>query len=623
MAAVVLQAAPAYRRHIVTYALEANHPWRPEHMDRVLPHEVSTAYGTRLFTRLIERLQDPQFPTDRCVEALQTIACRLANQEAKCQAINDGLVPVVIALLAHESSEWKHPPSVHEEAAVVLGKLCLLRDGRQQVAEGGGIHLLTDLLLGSPKASVRECVGVAFFNLASGRDGCQYLIQDTDSFSLAAFLTSALPFANPANPPQTKEELCQWRCIHATVQALEKVTNWYCDGVRCGEGTGLIPAMCGFLERSYKHVQKLTPEERTAQLADSPHPFLALCENLLAAILVVLSHLALQPDGRKELIELKAVKSISTFLTHPNPSIRLACLDALSSISLDVQGKHLVLEDPRVQQCGVPLLLDEDERIKQKADQVVQSSSELPANRRQYVARLLYDFTGMQKLYGTSVIVTLVEYLRETVGLATNAIPSETSHATQRSEEALQLMGGEAHERQLQILKALLHFLSQDTITHDGITLALEKTPAAWSVKHAMGIGEALFWLLRDDVAEDVRRYAVECLGVLAKDKQARESLIATHHTLKSPELTAALLAAALPSELHQALVEDKTQTTQDTDQPAAKRRETAPAPVSLAAPLAKGVRDEGGRQQLPRKTLEVSGFLSESNYWKTVVLKS
>merc|ERR1719235_2749833 len=327
----------AYTRHIVSYQLEANHPYLDDIRSHLGKHEVSTAFGSRQFPRLHELITSSSIAPTELVEALETITALVSNQEykvlaAEADANGDGIPRAVSDLMLHENVH------VQRSAVKTLSRLALVSKGREALQRCEAADRLADLLLAAEDEQVQANVADAMACFAIAADGCQYLVDRGCVHAIGSHLLGALP------KPASK---IIGSCAVGLLETLRHVTVTANLGVRDLIGQGVVAKITAFIDTlNAASISTIDP---------------AVAPKTLENALAVLGAVNADPAGRKELVSTGGVEALAKFCkldkssnpmqySHPAEylAVREKAIATLLMLAMEVDGKKrlvAVVED--------------------------------------------------------------------------------------------------------------------------------------------------------------------------------------------------------------------------------------------------------------------------------------
>ncbi|CAE8584774.1 unnamed protein product [Polarella glacialis] len=387
-------ALPAYKRHIISEFLKDRSPYLEDITGHLKAADVSTAFGDRLFPRLVEQLKSPGMAPEKLVEALRTICDLCSHQENKCQAISSDVIAAATHLLMHENVP------VRRDAARVISSLSLLIGGRSQLpvgsselstkltgAVGAGPTLprLAKLLLSCDDELVKLHVAEAMHAITIFRDGCQQVVDQGTVKGVTQYLCATLPDL----PSSSSLSLCLLNLL----QTLAAVTMYARDGMRDLFGTGLLAKIVGFLGRVPKTgLPHVTPEKSTDTIRQA---------------LRLLWHCGNNPTGRLETLKADGVRVITEYLSDGDAKVREAAVCALNVVSLETQGKRDVLEHSLQEVSRIIHSDAETTYLQETCVQLCRCASELPAFRFAFARHVLKSVWLLEKVYGTAALAAI------------------------------------------------------------------------------------------------------------------------------------------------------------------------------------------------------------------------
>jgi hypothetical protein len=319
----------AYTRHIVSYQLEANHPYLDDIRSHLGKHEVSTAFGSRQFPRLHELITSSSIAPTELVEALETITALVSNQEYKVLAVEadangDGIPRAVSDLMLHENVH------VQRSAVKTLSRLALVLKGREALQRCEAADRLADLLLAAEDEQVQANVADAMACFAIAADGCQYLVDRGCVHAIGSHLIGILP------KPSSKTI---GSCAVGLLETLRHVTVTANLGVRDLIGQGVVAKITEFIS---------TLNEGSISTIDR-----SLQSKTLENALAVLGAVNADAAGRKELVSASGVEAFAVFFdldpannpmqyTHPEAYlvVREKAIATLLMLVMEVDGKQ-------------------------------------------------------------------------------------------------------------------------------------------------------------------------------------------------------------------------------------------------------------------------------------------
>jgi hypothetical protein len=318
----------AYTRHIVSYQLEANHPYLDDIRSHLGKHEVSTAFGSRQFPRLHELITSSTIEPKELVEALETITALVSNQEYKVLAVDadtfgNGICSAVSDLMLHKNVH------VQRSAVKTLSRLALVLKGRETLRDCEAADRLADLLLAAEDEQVQANVADAMACCAIATDGCQYLVDRGCVHAIGSHLLGSLP------KPTSKTI---GSCAVGLLETLRHVTVTANLGVRDLIGQGVVAKITAFIDTlNGSMISTIDP---------------SVAPKVLENALAVLGAVNADPAGRKELVSCGGVEVLAKFCkvdkssnpmqyTHraEYPAVREKAIATLLMLAMEVDGK--------------------------------------------------------------------------------------------------------------------------------------------------------------------------------------------------------------------------------------------------------------------------------------------
>jgi CxxC motif-containing protein len=373
-AAEPLPKLQAYTRHLVSYQLEANHPYLDDIRSHLGADEVSTAFGSRTFPRLHELATDPKVDPPVLVETLETITSLISNQEHKVQAIEAGICQAASDLMLHKDVH------VQRAAVTTLSRLALVLQGRQALKECEAADRLSDLLLSSEDEEVQARVADAMACFSTGTDGCQYLVDRGSVHAMGSHLLGALPKPSSATIAA---------CAVGLLSTLRHVTVNANLGVRDLVGQGVLRKIVEFIATNQTSGIPTVADPAAAELD----------------ALALLGAVCMDATGRKELLDAQAVEVLceSTLMSEKPVAVHEKALSALVGLSIEVDGKKRLV--PCVKVLCDFLIKPPSDQAKDAAWRLCLSAGELPAFRLELSGALvkLDCSETLRAIYGVSV----------------------------------------------------------------------------------------------------------------------------------------------------------------------------------------------------------------------------
>mmetsp|Transcript_8338 Transcript_8338/g.19642 ORF Transcript_8338/g.19642 Transcript_8338/m.19642 type:complete len:521 (-) Transcript_8338:27-1589(-) len=485
-----VQARPlqGYKRHIVSEFLADRYPYLEDINGHLRHDDVSTAFGARLFPRLMEQLTDPEMPAEKLTEALRVVCDLCSHQENKCDAIMSDVVSAATTLLTHEAVE------VQREAVRVITSAALIMLGRSNLPVGNAraaasptsplppgptLQALSHLLLKCDDEIVKMNVAEAAMSLTRFRDGCQQALDQGLVQSIAQYLTDTLPEIPKSSPLAM--------CLCSLLQTLGTVTMYASGGLRDVFGVDLLRRVIDFLEV----LAQPTCEGITA-VGESG------TTEIVRHILRMLWHCGNDPIGRKELLEADGVRVITLYLPHKDSKVREVAVCALNVASLETSGKKEVLKHSK-EELG-RLLHSEEETtyLHETCVQLCRSAAEYPAFRYALARHLLGSIGLLEKILGTASLSAVSPLLEP----------------------------AEPEEIRVQATGVIAYFLKSPPAKGDVIRVpplapsSLIDTPALYALAECVGLLPNLLLLL--PIAPD---QVFQCLVLLTEHSAPREAL--------------------------------------------------------------------------------------------------
>jgi len=402
-----------YKRHIVSEFLADRYPYLEDINGHLKHDEVSTAFGERIFPRLVDQLKTPGMAPNKLTEALCVICDLCPHQENKVSAVASDVVAASTNLLMHDSVE------VRREAARVIGSVAQMVGGRScmpignanmprkltgAVAPGPTLPRLSKLLLQCDDEIVKKNVAEALWAMTVFRDGCQQVVDQGTVKAVAQYLCSTLPEV----PPTSNLALC----LLSLLRTLAAVTMYASNGMRDVLGVGLIAKVILLLGGQNLQVNGIP----TLRPADSTET--------VRQALRMLWHVGNDPEGRKEMLAADGVRVITTYLdANQDPKVREAAICALNVISLETNGKMEVLKHST--EAFARLLHSDQETayLHETCVQLCRASSELPSFRFEFARHVLKSIWLLEKVWGTTALAAVSPLLdpKENVETRTQA----------------------------------------------------------------------------------------------------------------------------------------------------------------------------------------------------------
>jgi len=487
MAAPAVHQLQGYKRHITSEFLKDRYPYLEDINGHLKRDDVSMAFGSRLFPRLVEQLTTPGMAPETLCEALRTICDLCSNQENKCEAIASDVVAAATNLLMHESV------LVKRDAARVIGSMALLIVGRSNMpvgntamakkltsSTGAGATLprLAKLLFDKDEL-VQMNAARAMQAITVFRDGCQQVVDQDTVRKIAQYLNATLPDIPRTEPLSL--------CLLYLLQTLAAVTMYANGGMKDLFGVSFIKNLLGFLER--------VPED-----GKLPHAPPTESMETLRQALRVLWHCGNDPRGRKETLQAQGVRVITGYLMTGDPKVREAAVCALNVASLETQGKRDILEHS---QEGLATLLNngdsETPYLHETCVQLVRCASELPAFRFSFARRIVEAKSLLEKIYGTAALAAIGPLLQPKEALATR---------TKAAEVTVYFLETQSEGDRIKVPPVCP--------TDNG------QSSADFALEECIDIFHNLVSLLHEPTAKDV---AMRCLEALCRSKRPREEL--------------------------------------------------------------------------------------------------
>mmetsp|Transcript_36427 Transcript_36427/g.66732 ORF Transcript_36427/g.66732 Transcript_36427/m.66732 type:complete len:527 (-) Transcript_36427:21-1601(-) len=482
------QARPlqGYKRHIVSEFLADRYPYLEDINGHLRHDDVSTAFGARLFPRLVEQLTDPEMPAERLVEALRVVCDLCSHQENKCDAITSDVVSAATTLLTHEVVEVQREAArvVTSAALIMLGRSCLPVGNAQAATNQNGplppgptLEALGHLLLNCDDETVKMNVAEAAMALSRFRDGCQQAVDQGLVQSIAKYLTGTLPELPPSRPLAV--------CLCSLLQTLGAVTMYASGGLRDVFGVDLLRRVICFLESlaGGKGIAAVNQSETT---------------DIVRHSLRMLWHCGNDPIGRKELLKADGVRVITLYLPHEDSKVREAAVCALNVASLETFGKQEVLKHS-IEPLGRLLHSQEETTyLHETCVQLCRCAAELPAFRFALARHLLGSIWLLERILGSASLSAVSPLLEP----------------------------AEPEEVRVQATGVIAYFLKSPPAKGDVIRVpplapsSLIDTPALYALAECVSLLPNLLLLI--PVAPD---QVFECLVLLTEHSAPREAL--------------------------------------------------------------------------------------------------
>jgi hypothetical protein len=487
-----VQQLQGYKRHIVSDHLADRYPYLEDITGHLKKDDISTAFGDRLFPRLVGQLEDKDVAPEKLVDALCLVCDLCSHQELKAQAITSDIVAAATNLLMHDST------AVRRDACRVISSVALLIGGRSKMPTGNQnlpraitgilgagptLPMLIKLLLGCEDEVVKRNAAEALKALAVFRDGCQQIVDQGSVLGVAQYLCATLP-DQPSSAPLAQ-------CLLFLLQGLASVTMYARNGMRDFLGSGLIAKVITLLSRI----------ERDS----SGIPFLSREESVEAvrSAMRLLWFSGNDPRGRVEMVNAEGVKVVSSYLGDPDTKVRETAVCALNVITLETRGKEHALEHSVEPVARLLHSGEETPYLHETAVQLVRCCSELPSFRLAFARRVLDSTWLLEKLYGT----------------------------TSLSPVGVLLEPHEEVQLRVRAAKVVLHFLTQAPADGDKIRVPpvcpLDNIdePVLYALEEVVDILHCLVDLLARGEHPEAPEVALSCLGALAKAAKGREWL--------------------------------------------------------------------------------------------------
>eukprot|EP00743_Colponemidia_sp_Colp-15_P001989 GILK01002162.1.p1 GENE.GILK01002162.1~~GILK01002162.1.p1 ORF type:complete len:491 (+),score=90.51 GILK01002162.1:72-1475(+) len=388
----------AYKLHVVNEELQYRHPYlQDEFTSDIDPTEVTVAYERRGVTKLVSVLEDPDVPSDKKIEAVQTIRNMMSNQEQKAEAIAEGTVEAASQLLRHANSV------VRRECTKLVASLVCILSCRKKLQNAGTVPALARLLK-DPQADVRENVMEALFNLSLSRDGVKLLTTPVPENDIINFTISLIV-------PTDKQSTAM---LLKAVSLFQNITR-YDDGIVLTLQTGLIRSLVTLI--SQKKGTFLSEEE--------------IILRSLATLWNIVNHI----EAKAEAIQVGAVSAVATHLTHRSADVRRCAIGFLMSITVNEDGKKAAMS------CAieplVSLLQESTESIRTNTKQTIHNISENPVGRVAIVRSLVNYIPLLEEVFGVKVIKSLASLLNEGNTLIVHSAVVALAHFTASKEGIL------------------------------------------------------------------------------------------------------------------------------------------------------------------------------------------